>query len=87
MWGFEESAQEPNARFNIQPTTQPSGSEEDGCGKESEGEVDGEYLYCAGLFTEDHRGEDCFRCSQCLKWIHTVCGISEKGLVCDRCQK
>ena len=39
-----------------------SGSEEeDGWGKESEVEDDVEYLYCAGLFTEDHNGEDCVR--------------------------
>jgi ERCC4-type nuclease len=25
VWGFEECAQKPNVRFNIQPTTQPTG--------------------------------------------------------------
>jgi len=25
VWGFEESSQEPNVSFNIQPTTQSSG--------------------------------------------------------------
>jgi len=82
VWGFEESAQEPNVRFNVQPTTQPSGPEEDGCVKESEKEVDTEHLYGAGLFTEDHSGENCVRCSQSLKWMCTVCAECRKRALC-----
>jgi hypothetical protein len=77
-------------RSGMKPSISPksklgvsSGSEEQGgCGKESEDEADAEYLYCASLFTADHNGEDCFRCSHCLKWIHTVCTEYRKRTLC-----
>jgi hypothetical protein len=36
-------------------------------------------LYCAGLFFEDHDGEEWVQCQKCLKWGHTLC---ERAFVC-----
>jgi hypothetical protein len=43
-----------------------------GWGKGSEDEVDAECLYCSGLFTKDHDGEEWVRCPKMSKWAHTV---------------
>ena len=57
-----------------------SGSEEEGgWWKESEGEADAICLCCAGLFFEDHNGEEWGQCQKCLKWTHTLC---ERSFVC-----
>jgi hypothetical protein len=57
-------------------------------GKGSEDEADAERLYCAGLFYEDHDGEEWVRCQNCLKWTHTVCvNYPERSFMCGRCKK
>jgi len=61
-------------------------SEGDRWGTESEDEADAECLYCAGLFSENHSGEEWVRCQKCLKWAHTVCADSPtRVFMCDRC--
>jgi len=83
-------------RSEVKPPISPwselgvsSGSEEDdGLGKESKDAADAECLYCAGLFSEDHDGEELVRCQKCPKWAHTVCAnYRERAFVCDRCKK
>jgi len=45
----------------------------DGLGKESKDEAYAECLHCAGLFSEDHDGEELVRCQKYPKWARTVC--------------
>lgn len=48
---------------------------------------DAECIYCAGLFSDDHNGEDWIRCCKCTKWAHTTCADTMNArFVCDRCQ-
>jgi hypothetical protein len=51
-------------------------------GKQSEDEADVDCWHCAGLFYEDHDGEEWVRCQNILKWVNTVCGNTRKGSLC-----
>jgi hypothetical protein len=47
--------------------------------KEREDEADAKYLHCAGLFSEDHDGEEWVRSQQLFKGAtHYLCELSEK---------
>jgi hypothetical protein len=49
-------------------------------------DADAECLYCAGLFSDDHDGQDCIRCIMCSKWAHTDCADFEiEHFVCHMC--
>lgn len=53
----------------------------------SEDNDDAECIYCAGLFSEDHNGEDWIRCSKCFKWSHSLCADSENEVfICFKCK-
>nr|CAD7194938.1 unnamed protein product [Timema douglasi] len=45
----------------------------DDCHLFSDEENDAECLYCTGLYSEDHNGEDWVRCTACFRWSHTNC--------------
>lgn len=55
----------------------------------SDEEQDAECIFCAGLFSDDHEGEDWIRCSKCFKWAHTLCANvgkrSCKDYKCEKC--
>lgn len=62
----------------------------DDCHLCSDEDNDAECLYCTGLFSEDHNGEDWVRCSTCFRWAHTMCRPTDVGsavFVCDFCTK
>lgn len=54
----------------------------------SDDEQDAECVYCAGLFSEDHEGEDWIRCSLCYSWAHTLCtGVGKRTPKVYKCEK
>jgi len=53
---------------------------------EEDDEQDADYLYCTGLFSEDHSGEDWIRCAKCFRWAHTLYAGVEEDFVCEPCQ-
>jgi hypothetical protein len=55
-------------------------------GEVTDDDVDAEYLYYAGLFSDDHEGQDWIRCITCSKWAHTDCVDSEiENFLCHLC--
>ena len=49
---------------------------------------DTECLFCTGLFSEDHEGEDWIRCCSCLRWAHSLCAdANTEKFICDFCRK
>jgi len=73
---------------SIELCVSPVPKEEDGWVKESKDEVVAESPYSAGLFSEDHDGEEFVRCQKCPKFAHTVCAnYPKRTFVGDTCQK
>ncbi|KAI4455497.1 hypothetical protein MML48_9g00014898 [Holotrichia oblita] len=51
------------------------------------GEEEADCMFCSGVFSDDHAGEQWIQCSKCFKWAHCDCAnIGRKDTyICDFC--
>jgi len=52
---------------------------------EEEGQ-DADCVFCTGLFSEDHHGEEEIRCAKYFRWEHTLCAGMREDFICEPCQ-
>ena len=50
-------------------------------------EEDAECLYCNNFYSDDTRGEEWIRCTQCFRWAHEECAGTDKNtaFICENC--
>jgi hypothetical protein len=53
---------------------------------EEDKEQDADCVFCIGLFSEDHMGEEWIQCAKYFIWVHTFCAGMGEDFVCEPCQ-